>query len=151
MKISTFRDWTVSIASIVFIIAVLSLSYYIASSIIKMNQQVAEYSNSIGGSQISKDVMESLNCYKDTNTGEYTAEINVQNTGDNLVKEFTCSVYDAGSLNAKISSVVISNLMPHSSDVCLFTFSGVVNNNVPIKFRFMYDSFNYTNFCMISP
>lgn len=152
MKISTFRDWAISVASIVFIIAVLALSYYVAVSVTKMNKQIEEYTSTT--SSASSDTpsiytTESINCYASEKAGKYIAEITMQNTGSKEINVLTCKVYDSGILKVDQSTKEIKNLLPGSSDLCLFELSGIPNN-APVKFEFSYDDIRYTRFCMMN-
>jgi hypothetical protein len=116
-----------------------------------MNQQVAEYTSSASTSSSDSPniyTAESIYCHVDEKSGKYIAEITMQNTGSKEIKSLTCKVYDSGTLKVDQSTKEIMNLLPGSSDLCLFELTGT-SSNTPVKFEFSYDSISYRRFCMM--
>ncbi len=146
MNIATFRDWTVSIGTIIFISLLLLFAGYTIWSIRQMNQQVASYATSDGQAQWGIYTTESINCYNG-NSGKFIAEITMQNTGTEAIDELTCKVYDSGILKSDKNSEVIKDLQPGSSDLCMFEFTGDADNT-PVKFEFSYGNVSYRRVCM---
>ena len=150
MKLEQFRDLTVSIAAIVFSVAVVTLVVYVLITIAefgfetkKMIEQSKQYPTQSETDAQRELLIANVFCGKSDEDSLVT--IMLQNSGNVEIKNIKCRITDTGGLIPDAEQQIIGSLPTESKDACTFTLKGYTKK--PLRFEIAYGSKSLKDVC----
>ena len=153
MKPEIFKNYAVGTASIIFCITFIIFT----AGYLYNNSRGYEYAREFADKWVTtfqpyafnETTVDDLSIYPTCNKigDSYSAILEIENYGDNDVKNINCRITDNGGLKPDAMQQNIAILTPESTDACIFTLKG--NFSKPLKFEITYGKKSVKTLCAV--
>lgn len=130
MKPGTFRDYAIGICAVIFVIIYTIDNIYYMHQASKTNAEQSRWFNSTQSDELG--VYPSCEKLPE----HYSAALEIENFGENEVKNIKCKIIDDGGLSSDALQQSIGSLTPGSQDVCAFILKGSFAKPVKLEVSF---------------